>query len=177
LTEAQPLDQPDLVTVALKVPDAVLCLISALAYHEMTTQETLLVERNTMLHFHCPHCANPLSAPEDCSGKSSKCRKCGTSVTVPYTTIATEAKKVSVALIVPTPAKTTLVSPDIVKFISNPLNIIALCLLGLLGLAGWMVIGVPYQRANYFERVKQDPNLRFRENPPESFPTKYLLPF
>jgi len=38
LTTALPLGNPDLVTVALKVPDAVICLISALAYHELTTQ-------------------------------------------------------------------------------------------------------------------------------------------
>jgi predicted transcriptional regulator of viral defense system len=33
-----PLSHPDLVTVALKVPEAVVCLVSALAYHELTTQ-------------------------------------------------------------------------------------------------------------------------------------------
>jgi len=38
LTTGLPLGNPDLVTVALKVPDAVICLISALAYHELTTQ-------------------------------------------------------------------------------------------------------------------------------------------
>ena len=32
------LSNPDLVTVALKVPTGVVCLISALAYHEITTQ-------------------------------------------------------------------------------------------------------------------------------------------
>jgi predicted transcriptional regulator of viral defense system len=32
------LSNPDLVTVALKVPIGVICLISALAYHEITTQ-------------------------------------------------------------------------------------------------------------------------------------------
>ena len=32
------LSNPDLVTVALKVPTGVICLISALAYHEITTQ-------------------------------------------------------------------------------------------------------------------------------------------
>lgn len=32
------LSNPDLVTVALKVPSGVICLISALAYHEITTQ-------------------------------------------------------------------------------------------------------------------------------------------
>jgi len=33
-----PLSDPDLVTVALKVPQAVICLISALGFHELTTQ-------------------------------------------------------------------------------------------------------------------------------------------
>jgi predicted transcriptional regulator of viral defense system len=32
------LSDPDLVTVALKVPHAVICLVSALAFHELTTQ-------------------------------------------------------------------------------------------------------------------------------------------
>ncbi len=38
LAEAAPLANPDLVTVATKIPHGVLCLISALAYHELTTQ-------------------------------------------------------------------------------------------------------------------------------------------
>jgi predicted transcriptional regulator of viral defense system len=38
LTEAPPLGDPDLVTVALRAPDAVICLISALAHHDLTTQ-------------------------------------------------------------------------------------------------------------------------------------------
>ncbi len=38
LTEAPSLGNPDLVTVALKISDGVLCLISALAWHELTTQ-------------------------------------------------------------------------------------------------------------------------------------------
>jgi len=38
LAEAPPLGNVDLVTVALRVPDAVICLISALAFHEITTQ-------------------------------------------------------------------------------------------------------------------------------------------
>ena len=33
-----PLGNPDLVTVALRVPQGVICLISALAFHEITTQ-------------------------------------------------------------------------------------------------------------------------------------------
>lgn len=38
LTEAPPLSQPDLVTVNRRVPQGVICLISALAYHKLTTQ-------------------------------------------------------------------------------------------------------------------------------------------
>ncbi len=38
LAESQPLAQPDLVTVATKIRKGVLCLISALAFHELTTQ-------------------------------------------------------------------------------------------------------------------------------------------
>lgn len=38
LADATPLGSPDLVTVAAKVPHAVLYLISALAYHHLTTQ-------------------------------------------------------------------------------------------------------------------------------------------
>ena len=38
LAHSKPLGNPDLVTVALKVPKGVVCLISALAFHRMTTQ-------------------------------------------------------------------------------------------------------------------------------------------
>jgi predicted transcriptional regulator of viral defense system len=38
LTEAPPLGNPDLVAVATKVPKGVVCLLSALAFHELTTQ-------------------------------------------------------------------------------------------------------------------------------------------
>jgi predicted transcriptional regulator of viral defense system len=38
LADLPPLTNPDLVTVALKVPQAVICLVSALAFHELTTQ-------------------------------------------------------------------------------------------------------------------------------------------
>jgi predicted transcriptional regulator of viral defense system len=38
LTNLPPLGNPDLVSVARKVPSGVICLISALAYHEITTQ-------------------------------------------------------------------------------------------------------------------------------------------
>jgi predicted transcriptional regulator of viral defense system len=38
LADLPPLSNPDLATVALRVPQAVVCLISALAFHELTTQ-------------------------------------------------------------------------------------------------------------------------------------------
>lgn len=38
LAELPPLSHPDLVTVALKAPEGVVCLVSALAFHELTTQ-------------------------------------------------------------------------------------------------------------------------------------------
>jgi predicted transcriptional regulator of viral defense system len=38
LVDLPPLGDPDLVTVALRVPGGVVCLISALAYHGLTTQ-------------------------------------------------------------------------------------------------------------------------------------------
>ena len=38
LAELPPLAYPDLVTVALKIPDGVICLISALDFHELTTE-------------------------------------------------------------------------------------------------------------------------------------------
>ncbi len=38
LTELPPLSNPDLVTVSLRYPNAVVCLVSALAFHDITTQ-------------------------------------------------------------------------------------------------------------------------------------------
>ncbi len=38
LADLPPLSNPDLVTVALKIPQAIVCLVSALAFHELTTQ-------------------------------------------------------------------------------------------------------------------------------------------
>ncbi len=38
LAELPPISNPDLVTVSLRFPNAVVCLISALAYHNITTQ-------------------------------------------------------------------------------------------------------------------------------------------
>lgn len=38
LKDREPISNPDLVTVALRLPHAVICLVSALAFHEITTQ-------------------------------------------------------------------------------------------------------------------------------------------
>lgn len=38
LVDLPPMSQPDLVTVSLRFPKAVICLISALSFHEITTQ-------------------------------------------------------------------------------------------------------------------------------------------
>jgi predicted transcriptional regulator of viral defense system len=38
LADLPPLSNPDLVIVALKVPDSVTCLVSALAFHDLTTE-------------------------------------------------------------------------------------------------------------------------------------------
>ncbi|WMP16248.1 type IV toxin-antitoxin system AbiEi family antitoxin domain-containing protein [Thiothrix lacustris] len=53
LTELPTISNPDLVTIALRYPNAVICLVSALAWHEMTTQiphaVTVAVPPNTRL--------------------------------------------------------------------------------------------------------------------------------
>jgi predicted transcriptional regulator of viral defense system len=38
LSSAQPLSHPDLVPIAIRIPHAVLCLVSALVHHQLTTQ-------------------------------------------------------------------------------------------------------------------------------------------
>lgn len=38
LADMPPIGNPDLVTVSLRYPNAVICLVSALAYHDITTQ-------------------------------------------------------------------------------------------------------------------------------------------
>ncbi len=53
LVDLPPISQPDLVTVSLRFPKAVVCLISALSFHEMTTQiphaVSVAVSRNARL--------------------------------------------------------------------------------------------------------------------------------
>jgi predicted transcriptional regulator of viral defense system len=59
LADLPPLGNPDLVSVSLKIPNSVICLISALAYHEITTQVPhevyLALERGTEV----PRLAHP----------------------------------------------------------------------------------------------------------------------
>lgn len=38
LADLPPLSSPDLVVVALRVPDSVICMVSALAFHDLTTE-------------------------------------------------------------------------------------------------------------------------------------------
>lgn len=53
LVELPPISNPDLVTVSLRFPNAVICLISALAYHDITTQiphaVSVAVRRNSRI--------------------------------------------------------------------------------------------------------------------------------
>ena len=53
LVELPPISNPDLVTVSLRFPNAVICLISALAYHDITTQiphvVSMAVPRNSRI--------------------------------------------------------------------------------------------------------------------------------
>ena len=53
LADLTPISNPDLVTVSLRFPNAVICLISALAYHDMTSQiphfVSVAVKRNSRL--------------------------------------------------------------------------------------------------------------------------------
>jgi len=55
LVDLPPISRPDLVTVSLRFPKAVICLISALSYHEITTQipheVSVAVPRNTRMPY------------------------------------------------------------------------------------------------------------------------------
>lgn len=44
LTSLEPLAYPDLVTVAKRIPQGVVCLISALSFHELTTQVPHMID-------------------------------------------------------------------------------------------------------------------------------------
>jgi len=50
LADLPPLSNPDLVIVARKVPQAVICLVSALAFHELTTQIPRAVDTALLRH-------------------------------------------------------------------------------------------------------------------------------
>lgn len=59
LSDHSPLAHPDFVIVASKVPQAVICLISALAYHELTTQIPHTVSIALPAFSHPPRLAYP----------------------------------------------------------------------------------------------------------------------
>ena len=54
LTTAEALTNPDLVAVAMRAPRAVICLISALAHHELTTQVPHAVDLAVPSHAQAP---------------------------------------------------------------------------------------------------------------------------
>ena len=54
LSTAEPLTNPDLVPIAIRVPRAVICLISALAYHNLTTQVPHAVDLALPSHAQAP---------------------------------------------------------------------------------------------------------------------------
>ena len=59
LADMAPLGQPDLVTVAKRIPNGVLCLISALAFHELTTQVPHRVQLALPVTARNPRLAHP----------------------------------------------------------------------------------------------------------------------
>ncbi len=54
LSTAPPLSSPDLVPVAIRIPRAVVCLISALAHHGLTTQVPHVIDVALPSHAHKP---------------------------------------------------------------------------------------------------------------------------
>lgn len=59
LSDAPPLEAPDLVTVAMKVPQAVVCLVSALAFHQLTRQIPHVVQIAVKKHGKFPRLQSP----------------------------------------------------------------------------------------------------------------------
>lgn len=59
LSELPPISNPDLVSVASRFPKAVLCLVSALAWHEMTTQIPRQIELAVARNARLPRQAYP----------------------------------------------------------------------------------------------------------------------
>ena len=70
LADAPPLSSPDLVTVALRAPQAVVCLVSALAFHEMTTQIPHAVDIALPKGAETPRIAHPPISVHRFSGHS-----------------------------------------------------------------------------------------------------------
>ena len=60
LAELPPIGNPDLVTVGLRFPSAVVCLVSALAYHDITTQIPRAVSVAVPRHSRAPSLDYPL---------------------------------------------------------------------------------------------------------------------
>ncbi len=54
LSTAEPLSNPDLVPIAVRVPRGVICLISALVYHDLTTQIPHAVDLALPSHAQAP---------------------------------------------------------------------------------------------------------------------------
>ena len=54
LADLPPLSNPDLVIVARKFPQAVICLVSALAFHELTTQVPHAIDVALPSRAECP---------------------------------------------------------------------------------------------------------------------------
>lgn len=70
LAGAGPLSSPDLVTVALRAPQAVVCLVSALAFHEITTQIPHAVAIALPKGAETPRIAHPPISVHRFSGRS-----------------------------------------------------------------------------------------------------------
>jgi len=60
LSSAPPLSSPDWVAIALRVPRAVICLISALAHHGLTTQVPHSIDIALPSHAQVPRMDNPI---------------------------------------------------------------------------------------------------------------------
>lgn len=70
LADAPHLSNPDLVTVALRAPQAVVCLVSALAFHEITTQIPRAVAIALPKGAETPRIAHPPTSVHRFSGRS-----------------------------------------------------------------------------------------------------------
>jgi predicted transcriptional regulator of viral defense system len=70
LTDLPPISNPDLVTVALRAPNAVICLVSALSFHEMTTQVPHEVSIALKKGDETPRIAHPPIVAHRFSGRS-----------------------------------------------------------------------------------------------------------